>query len=502
MLPGRVARNRFFGLSSDAIKPTGGIIEENVILYDNNLDGPALAWSSTQSYDKSQLARNDSNNVFRSKSDGNRGHPVPSSKSDTAYWESLDPHCDAINPATVTDPLLIQANYVSLDANPERSVGMNNAIRSVPNSGSALPHEQVDFTKNVLIGPANSRSKLIQADDNGNSNHVPDRFYNNWIRADDQNSILHARVAASTVWENNRDLDTGEIITGFSGTIGDSSLSRTITTAASAPTYIAQVARSGTATPGYVIEARAVPKGAADPTAWVEIATADSKGDWNGVLGVPRGPNPYQFEVRLKDVPHVAAMTQRTFMSGVLIAMQTQSDIASPTLHTRSPWVKMDPEPILKDNLVQMFYLEGFGMNSPEQPESNLKRVFLSNETPYSPGMAAIANTFTDLMPDTPVALIMHTVSGTSPQEMTDDHNSGRNWKNDKKLHEFVTRDGNQPGLHANYFSSAYTGIANFFGEGLAPVFTGRLLDGTQFKAPGIHSYAWRSTLRVRSHVC
>ena len=260
MLPGRVARNRFFGLSSDAIKPTGGIIEENVILYDNNLDGPALAWSSTQSYDKSQLARNDANNVFRSKSDGNRGHPLPSGKSDTAYWESLDPHCDAINPATVTDPLLIQANYVSLDANPERSVGMNNAIRSVPNSGSALPHEQVDFTNNVLIGPANSRSKLIQADDNGNSNHVPDQFYNNWIRADDQNSILHARVAASTVWENNRDLDTGEIITGFSGTIGDSSLSRTIARAASAPTYIAQVARSGTATPGYVIEARAVPK--------------------------------------------------------------------------------------------------------------------------------------------------------------------------------------------------------------------------------------------------
>ena len=110
-------------------------------------------------------------------------------------------------------------------------------------------------------------------------------------------------------------------------------------------------------------------------------------------------------------------MTHRTFMSGVLIAMQTQSDIASPTLHTRSPWVKMDPEPILKDNLVQMFYLEGFDMDSPEQPESNLRRVFLSNETPYSPGMAAIANTFIDLMPDTPVALIMHTVSGTSPQK-------------------------------------------------------------------------------------
>ena len=91
MAPGRVIQNRFFGLSSDAIKPTGGILEKNVILYENNLDGPALAWSSTQSYAKDQLARNASGNVFRSKSNGNRGNPVPSRKSDTTYWESLDP---------------------------------------------------------------------------------------------------------------------------------------------------------------------------------------------------------------------------------------------------------------------------------------------------------------------------------------------------------------------------------------------------------------------------
>lgn len=498
MSPGRVAQNRFFGLSSDAIKPTGGILEKNAILYENNLDGPALAWSSTQSYAKGHLARNDSDNVFRSKSDGNRGNPVPSRKSDTTYWESLDPHCDAINPAAVTGPLLIQANYVHMDADPERSVGMNNAIRSVPNSGSTHPHEQVDVVNNVLIGATRGQSKLIQATDNGDPNHVPDRFYNNWVKARSQGDILHTRQAADTVWENNRDIETDKIIPGTPEMVAAPSLAETSAAVSiRAPIYLAQVTRSGTATAGHVIEARAVPEGDAGPTEWVEIATADGSGHWTGTLDVPRGPHPYRFEVRLKDAPYVSAKTTRTFLSGVLIAVHAQSDIASPALKTRMPWVTIDPEPLLKDDLVQMFYLDGFDMDAPEQPETNLKRVFLSNKTPYSPGMAAIANTFIDLMPDTPVALIMHAVSGTSPTEMASDGNPGRDWDNDKKLHNFATRDGNQPGLHASYFSSAYTGIAQRFGEALAPIFTGRKLDGTLFKTPGKHGYGYSQSLWI-----
>lgn len=499
LAPGRVARNRFFGLSSDAIKPTGGLLEENVILYQNNLDGPARAWSSTQSYAKGQLARNGSDNVFRSKSNGNRGNPVPSRKSDTTHWESLDPHCDAINPATVIEPLLIQANHIDMDADPNRSVGMNNAIRSVPNSGSMDPHQQVDVVNNVLLGATGGNSKLIQATDNGNRHHVPDKFYNNWVRARSQGDILHTQQAAGTVWENNRDIDTDEVIPGTPDTIADSSLAKTATAtpSAPAPAYLARVARRGTATPGHKIEARAVPEGGAAPTEWTEIAMSDGKGHWSGALDVPRGPNPYRFEVRLKDAPYTSAKTTRTFVSGVLIAMHTQSDIASPALKDRTPWVTIKPERLLKDDQVQMFYLDGFDMDAPEQPEKNLRRVFLSNETPYSPGMAAMANTFIDLLPDTPVALIMHTVSGTSPVEMASDGNGGRDWDNDEKLHNFVVRDGNQPGLHANYFSSSYKGISNRFGEALAPIFTGRKLNGTPFKTPGRHGYGYSQSLWI-----
>lgn len=498
MAPGRIARNRFFGLSSDAIKPTGGIVEENVIQYQNNLDGPARAWSSSESYAKGQLARNSRNNVFRSKSDGNRGNPVPSRKSDTKYWESLDPHCDALNPATVIEPLVIRGNRIDMAADPDRSVGMNNAIRSVPNSGSTLPHKRVDIVNNVLIGSTVGSSKLIQATDNGDPNHVPDRFYNNWVRARSEGDILHPRQAAGTVWENNRDLDTDKVIPGTPDTILDPSLAETDPAPSEpAPAYLARVARSGTATPGHKIEARAVPENDAEPTEWVEIATADDRGRWSGVLDVPRGPDPYRFEVRLKAAPYTSAKTTRTFVSGVVIAMHTQSDIASPALKDRAPWVKIEPERLLKDELVQMFYLDGFGMDSPEQPEKNLRRVFLSNATPYSPGMAAMANTFIDLMPDTPVALVMHTVSGTSPMEMASDSNSGRDWDNDRKLHDFATRDGNQVGLHANYFSSSYKGISKRFGEALAPVFTGRELDGTPFRAPGRHSYGYSQSLRI-----
>ena len=495
MAPGRVARNRFYGLSSDALKPTGGIIEENVILYENNLDGPAHTWSSNQSYAKGQLARNEGGNVFRSKSDRNNGNPVPSRKSDTAYWENLDPHCDAITPVAVTDLMMIRANYINMDASLEQSVGMNNAIRSVPNSGSILPHKKVDVANNVLIGATGGNSKLIQAVDGGNPNHIPDRFYNNWIEARSESSILHPDVTPNTVWENNRDLQTDAIISGTSHTITDPSLADIYTTPT--PTYIAKVARNGKASAGYSIEARAVPEGGAKPTEWTEIATADSKGNWNGVLEVPRGPNPYHFEVRLKDAHSISAKTTRTFVSGVVIAMHTQSDIASPTLRTRAPWVTIEPEPLLKENVVQMFYLEGFDMDAPEQPEANLRRVFLSDETPYSPGMAAIANTFIDLMPDTPVALIMHTVSGTSPTEMASDGNPGRVWENDKKLHDFATRDGNQPGLHASYFSSSYKGISKRFGEALAPIFTGYYLDGTSFKTPGRHEYGWNQNIWI-----
>lgn len=493
LAPGRVARNRFLGLSSDAIKPTGGILEENVILYQNNLDGPALPWSPAKTYAQGELARNSGDNVFRSRSDGNAGNPVPSQKSDTTHWESLDPHSDAINPAAVTDPLTIRSNHVDMDADPERSVGMNNAIRSVPNTNSTLPHGRVDVTNNVLIGATGGKSKLIQATDNGNPNHVPDRFYNNWVKARSQGDVLHTVQAAGTVWENNRDLDTDAAIPGTPETVSAPALAET----AAAPLYLAQVPRSGTATPGRAVEGRAVPQDGGEPTEWVEIATADGEGRWSGTLDVPRGPHPYRFEVRLKDDPSVSAGTTRTFMSGVLIAMHTQSDIASPALKTGTPWVTIDPEPLLEDGLVQMFYLDGFTMDAPEQPEANLKRAFLSNETPYSPGMAAMANTFIDLMPDTPVAFIMHTVSGTSPTEMANDGDAGRDWNNDRKLHEFVVRDGNRPGLHASYFSSSYTGIATNFGEALAPIFTGRQVSGAPFETPGAQSYGYSRSLWI-----
>ena len=492
MAPGRVARNRFSGLSSDAIKPTGGILEENVIQYQKNLDGPALAWSATQSYAKGQLARNASDNVFRSKSGGNIGNPVPSRKSDTSYWENLDPHSDAINPATVTHPLLIRANYIDMDADPKCSVGMNNAVRSAPNNGSTSPHEQVDVANNILIGATGGQSKLIQAIDNGNPNYVPDRFYNNWVKARSPGDILHIRQAPGTVWENNRDIDSSDVIPGTSDTIADPSLAKMASAAAaSAPIYLARVTRSGTATPGQSIEARAVPKEGADPTEWVEIAKADDKGQWSGTLDVSRSPHPYYFEVRLKDAPYMSARTTRTFFSGLLIAVHAQSDIAIAAMKNRTPWVTIDPEPMLRDDLAQMFYLDGFNIDAPEQPETNLKRVFLSNKTPYSPGMAAIANTFIDLIPDTPVAFIMHAVPGTSPTTMANDNNTNRVWENDKKLHDFVVRDGNQPGLHASYFSSAYTGIAQNFGQALAPIFTGRRLDGTSFTTPGKQTYGY-----------
>jgi hypothetical protein len=243
----------------------------------------------------------------------------------------------------------------------------------------------------------------------------------------------------------------------------------------------ASVPLTGTGTPGEIVEARALSTddGGASSSAWSEIATIDAGGNWNGTINAPRSASWYRAQVRLKGKTNVTATGTARFGVGHVIAIWGQSEPD----RILSTFQDITTPPVLTDN-------EAVQIIVGAAPGATPASYFIQNGSPYSAGVAALADTLIRSRPGEKFAVIFQTVPGTDPRALVNDSDPSRMWANDKALHDFATADGQDVGLAAmSWFASPGT-LATNYGAALFPLFSGKMLDGTPVTFPATITYA------------
>lgn len=240
----------------------------------------------------------------------------------------------------------------------------------------------------------------------------------------------------------------------------------------------AVVPLSGGGTAGAVVEARAVSldDGGATTTLWTDVATILAGGAWAGAISVPRGPSWYRAEVRLKAAPLVGASGVNRFGVGHVIAIWGQSE---PERIISTFWNNTTPPPITDDEAVQIF----------TGAAANPARQMITNATPFTAAVAAMADTLIKARPGEKFAVIFHSIAGSDPRELVSDANPGRSWAADKALHDFATADGQQVGLAAMSWFAAPGSLGAGYGAAMFPLFAGKLTDGTAVSFPATITY-------------
>lgn len=236
---------------------------------------------------------------------------------------------------------------------------------------------------------------------------------------------------------------------------------------------VADVPLSGTGTPGQTVEARAISldDGGAETTAWTDMSAVDGAGHWSGLLAVPRANTWYRPEVRLKAQPGVTAQGAMRFGVGHVIAIWGQSEpdrILSAFHDNTMPPAVSDPD------AVQIFHGASDGP----------VRHFITDSQPLTAGAAAMAATLIEARPGEKFAVIFHTVPGSDPRGLVNDSDPGREWANDRALHDFATADGQKVGLAAMSWFAAPGSLGSDYGEALFPLFSGRRMDGSPVTFP------------------
>lgn len=244
----------------------------------------------------------------------------------------------------------------------------------------------------------------------------------------------------------------------------------------------ADITLSGTGSSGEVVEARAlsVDDGGATSTAWATIATIDENGDWSGQISAPRSASWYRAQVRIQSAPVVARQTTSRFGVGHVIAIWGQSEDAR--VHS-SFHDNTTPPALLDQEAVQYMYFEGGVQHSQ-----------VTDTTPVTAAVAAMANTFAAERPGDKFAIVAHAISGTDPRDLVDDADTDRNWADDLALHTYATADGQSVGLAAWSWFAAPGSLGSNYGEAFFPLFTGLEQDGTPFTVPGVLTYGSGST--------
>ncbi|MCV2873779.1 hypothetical protein OEZ71_15880 [Defluviimonas sp. WL0050] len=236
---------------------------------------------------------------------------------------------------------------------------------------------------------------------------------------------------------------------------------------------VADVPLSGTGTPGQTVEARAISldDGGAETTAWTDMSAVDGAGHWSGLLAVPRANTWYRPEVRLKAQPGVTAQGAMRFGVGHVIAIWGQSEpdrILSAFHDNTMPPAVSDPD------AVQIFHGASDGP----------VRHFITDSQPLTAGAAAMAATLIEARPGEKFAVIFHTVPSSDPRGLVNDSDPGREWANDRALHDFATADGQKVGLAAMSWFAAPGSLGSDYGEALFPLFSGRRMDGSPVTFP------------------
>lgn len=240
----------------------------------------------------------------------------------------------------------------------------------------------------------------------------------------------------------------------------------------------ASVPLSGSGSAGEIVQARAVSldDGGATTTAWVDIATTDAGGQWAGALTAPRSPSWFRPEVRLKAATHVVAQGAARFGVGHVLAIwgQSEHEYITSAFYSQTPPVAVaDPE------AVQLFHGAG----------GNPQRTLVSDATPLTAAVAAMAATLIAARPGEKFAVVLHAVAGTDPRALVDDGNPGRVWANDRALHDLATVDGQQVGLAGMSWFASPGNLGANYGEALFPLFAATTQAGVPVAIPGTVSH-------------
>lgn len=239
----------------------------------------------------------------------------------------------------------------------------------------------------------------------------------------------------------------------------------------------ASVSVAGTATSGEVIQARAysIDDGGATSTSWVDVATSDINGDWNGVISVPRSSSWYRVETRIGSEPATKS-NGSSFGVGHVIAIWGQSEPERILL----PFGDSVTAPMVTDQeAVQIIY----------GATASPTRYFVNNTLPLTSAVAAMADTLIRTRPGEKFAIIFQTVSGTDPRMLVNDSDTGRMWANDKALHDFATSDGQKVGIAAMSWFAAPGSLGSNYGEAMFPLFAAKTIAGVDVSFPATITY-------------
>ena len=422
---GWVHHNSFTNLTEDAIKPTGGLIEYNAIIYDKNLDFAG---------------------------------------------QNVDPHSDAINPHTITHPLTIRRNFIKMSQRTDGLYkGANNAFRVVPNGSTAVPYRQAQIYENVVIGSAREASFLFSAETKGMPAYVGPAFVNNWVRPKAQ-KVFYPTYGADTIWHNNIDLDTGAVLDSGKGNPLRNPIPETDR---------ADVPLSGTSSAGAVIQARAVSvddKGATT-TLWTDIATADGSGNWSGTLSAPRNTSWLRPEVRLKAHPETTVQATNRFAAGHVWARWSQSD----EYHIYGHNGTVKPDAVQDDDALQIVFMT---RDTKPRPAGSAFLQKITNAAPGKPGFVAMSNALAKELPGQKIMIGLHAHSGMGVDDRVNEQDDKR-WKSDEQqIQDILTADGSKVGFVHEFFSSG-TPTGLLYPEALGPIQFGINPDGSTFVSPG-----------------
>lgn len=217
--------NRFEGLATDTIKtmgnPTGQIIEWNYFGPPVNLPAIPTLYSAATSYALGAVIKTANGNVFRSLQAANLNNTPPATKVDTAFWDSLDPHSDAITTVGVIGSLIVRRNLFDWTddpigpTGPFAATGHTNAFRLSRNSGTSYPLGPVTVEENVAYYGA-FQSYPVEVADGGQANFTgPVAFQNNWLQRNVNSLVWHPNSnGVVDTWVNNRDALSDALIPG------------------------------------------------------------------------------------------------------------------------------------------------------------------------------------------------------------------------------------------------------------------------------------------------
>lgn len=202
-----IDRCDFFGWGGDVIKSTWpGVIRRCYFDTAINLPAGTAVWSASTNYAMGAIVVSaDKRYAYRSLTGGS-GKALPTGKASNANWQNYDPHSDTLNPFYQFGPgkLLIESSYINrleatraVDPGSIRSVGINNGIRAIRNSGTTAPFGAVEIA-NVVISKAGGTNAgyPVQLADVSVANTVAAILRDSWIGSNSGGGVVHPGTAA------------------------------------------------------------------------------------------------------------------------------------------------------------------------------------------------------------------------------------------------------------------------------------------------------------------